>query len=136
MGQLVVLSECVCPGSELRLECTVVGGVTTVWRGTAFDCEGDGDRITLRHSQFDEGRATGVCNNGIIIGHNHNKTSDGRFISQLIIHLPLLNTTNDYTLDDRTVQCVHVSLTSTFTVIGTHTIAYTRDSESRITDSS
>ena len=127
----MVLSECVCPGSELRLECTVIGGVTTVWRGTAFDCIGQGDQIELRHSQFDGGRATRVCNNGIIMGHIRNKTStdgiDFKFISQLIIHLPLLNATNDYTLDGKTVECVRDSPTLGITVIGTHTIAYTRD---------
>ena len=52
LGQLVVLSECVCPGRELRLECTVVGGFATVWSGTAFDCEAQGNEIVLCHSQF------------------------------------------------------------------------------------
>ena len=55
-----------------------MGGLNTVWRGTAFDCEGNGDQIVLCHSQFDAGKATGVCNDRIIIGHNHNKTlTDG-----------------------------------------------------------
>ena len=120
-----MLSECVCPGHELRLECTVVGGVTTVWRGTAFDCKGQGDEIALRHTLFDNGRAIGKCSNGIIVGRNQNKTSDGRFISQLIIHLPLLNATYNNTLDGKTVQCVHDA--DSRTVIGNHTIAYTRD---------
>ena len=54
LGQLVVLSECVCPGRELRLECTVVGLGTTVWSGTAFDCPGQAhSEILLCHIQFD-----------------------------------------------------------------------------------
>ena len=50
----MVLSDCVCPGHELRLECTVVGVGLTVWRGSAFsDCSGS--RLVLRHSQFENG---------------------------------------------------------------------------------
>ena len=62
----MVLSECVCPGRELRLQCTVMGGGTTVWRGTAFDCLEQSDEIVLRRFHFESGRATGECNNGMI----------------------------------------------------------------------
>ena len=125
LGQLVELSDCVCPGGELRLECTDVAGFGTVWKGTAFDCPGQGNEILLRHSQFDQsGGAVGECNNGMIIGRSRNKTFDGlnsTFTSQLTIHLPSLNATSN-TLEGRTVQCVHDSVA----VIGNHTIAYTR----------
>ena len=117
LGQLVVLSDCVCPGHELRLECTVVGGASTVWRGSAFNCIGD--RIFLRHSQFEIGISE-MCNNGRIIGRSINTTSDSdgiKYISQLIIQLDV----ND-TLEGRTVECVHNDVV----VIGTHTIVYTR----------
>ena len=43
----------------------VVGGFATTWRGTAFDFRGQGDEILLYHSQFESGRATGLCNNGM-----------------------------------------------------------------------
>ena len=130
LGQLVVLSEYVCPGRELRLECTVVGGFSTDWNGTAFDCPGHGNEIFLRHSQFGPGTAS-VCNNGMIIGRSHNRTFDGPnsiYTSQLIIHLPSLNAANN-TLEGRTVQRVHNS--DNVTVIGTRTIAYTRISNGR-----
>ena len=123
----MVLSECVCPGRELRLGCTVVGGFATVWRGTAFDCLGLGNEILLRHTQFELGRATGMCNNGMIIARNLNRTFDGftdsTFTSQLIINLPLLNTTSN-TLDGRTVECT-LSDPGGITVIGSYTIAVT-----------
>ena len=93
-----MLSECVCPGRELRLECTVVGGFATVWSGTAFDCEGQGNEIVLRHSQFFESGIVFECTSGMIIARSHNRTFGGpnsAFTSQLIIHLPLLNTTNN-----------------------------------------
>ena len=126
----MVLSECVCPGRELRLQCTVVGGGITKWSGTAFDCSGQSNVILLRHSQFELGRATGECNNGMhmIIGHNLNRTFDGpssTFTSQLIIHLPLLNPTNN-TLEGETVECIFDNGLREMT-IGTHTIAYTRE---------
>ena len=125
--QLVVLSECTCPGRELRLGCTVVGGVTTNWRGTAFDCPGRGNAILLRHIQFSEsGLAMEVCNGGNIIGNGRNRTFDGptdsKFTSELTIHLPLLNTTSN-TLEGETVECTR----DVVDVIGTHTIAYTRN---------
>ena len=123
----MVLSECTCPGRELRLGCTVVGGFSTNWRGTAFDCPGRGNEILLRHSQFSEsGLAMGECNHGNIIGHGRNRTFDGfdvsKFTSQLTIHLPLLNTTSN-TLEGETVECTRDAVD----VIGNHTIAYTRN---------
>ena len=130
LGQLVVLSECVCPGRELKLECTVVGGFSTIWRGTAFDCPGQVDEILLRHSQFESGTALN-CTNGIIMGRSHNRTfddSNSTFTSQLIIHLPSLNATSNR-LEGRTVQCIHDGVT----VIGNNTIAYTRISNGRST---
>ena len=123
LSQLVVLSGCVCPGKELRLECTVVGGFATIWRGTAFDCPGHGDEIDLHHSRFESGIAF-ECPKGMIIGRSHNRTYDGlnyTFTSQLIIHLPSLNSMSN-TLEGETVLCLHNSVT----VIGNHTIAHTR----------
>ena len=118
----MVLSDCVCPGHELRLECTVVGAGFTVWRGSAFNCSSSANRIILRHSQFEIGTSE-MCNNGRIIGRSINTTSDSdgiKYISQLIIQLD----END-TLEGRTVKCVHLSGTQiigTQTIIGTHTI--------------
>ena len=113
----MVLSDCVCPGHELRLECTVVGAGFTVWNGSAFsDCSQN--RIVLRHSQFGSGISSG-CNNGRIIGRSINTTSDSdgiKYISQLIIQLDV----ND-TLEGRNVKCAHLSDTQTITV-GTHTV--------------
>ena len=130
LGQLVVLnSECICPGRELRLECSVVGGISTTWRGTAFNCPGHSNEITLPHAQFKTGGTTVTCNNGMIIGHNLSRAldfdgSNYKFTSQLFIHLPLLNDANN-TLDDRTVECIRFNGT-TGDVIGNLTIAYAR----------
>ena len=114
----MVLSDCVCPGHELRLECTVVGYGATIWRGSAFDCLESSNRIVLRHSQFENG-ALEECNNGRIIGRSINTTSDSdgiKYISQLIIQLD-----ENGTLEGRTVECDH-SYWGQTTIIGTHTI--------------
>ena len=116
----MALSDCVCPGHELRLECTVVGAGFTIWRGSAFDCSQN--RIVLHHSRFESGTSRG-CNNGRIIGRSINTTSDSdgiRFVSQLIIQLDV----ND-TLEGRTVECVHYNLTYVI-VIGTYDISFTK----------
>ena len=118
----MVLSDCVCPGHELRLECTVVGAGFTIWRGSAFDCPASANEILLFHSEFESQRLFG-CNNGRIIGHSINTTSDSdgiKYISQLIIQLDV-----NGTLEGRTVECVHDNLTHEI-VIGIRTIDYTR----------
>ena len=133
LGQLVVVNECTCPGRELRLQCTVVGGFGTLWTGTAFNCPGRSNQIDLSHARFESGEATGEC--GMIIGHSLNRTFDGsnsKFTSQLTINLPLLNDTSN-TLDGRTVECVRSSL-DTIDVVGSHAIAYSRVSSGRSMD--
>ena len=123
MGQLVVLNECTCPGHELRLECTVVGGGVTLWRGSAFDCTSKQNSIALRHSQFENRTVMEMCNDGAVIGHSIGKTSVGldfEFTSQLIIRLDV-----DATLDGRTVECAYDNNTDDI-LIGSHIIVYTR----------
>ena len=57
-----------CPGDVLTIECTITGGVATVWRGTAFQCVSRSNEIILRHSGFRESyNPAGTCNNGAII---------------------------------------------------------------------
>ena len=125
------LSECVCPGKELRLECTVVGGGSTVWRGTAFDhtCRSDG--IVLRHSQFESG-VKGFCNNGMITGRNVNRTFDdpnSTYISQLTIQLPLRNDTNNTLEEGKTVECIYDDGHHEM-IIGTYMVVHTREGTS------
>ena len=78
------------PGHELRLECTVVGGGFTVWRGSAFNgCSNN--HIQLRHTQFERGTAVGECNDGVIVGHGVKRVNHN-FPPQLIIHLDVNST--------------------------------------------
>ena len=102
LGQLVLLnqSDCICPGHELRLECTVVGGASTVWEGSAFSgCSNN--EIVLRHSQYEHGLAVGECNNGVIVGRSIRQVGDN-YTSQLTVHLNV-----NSTLRGKTVECFH-----------------------------
>ena len=124
LSQVVVQStECICPGRELRLECTVVGGFSTIWKGMAVDCQDRGNEIVLPHARFESGEVT-MCSNGNF-GRSLNRTFDGSnstFTSQLVIHLPLNDTNN--TLEGRTVECTRNGVD----VIDTYTVAYGRAS--------
>ena len=114
----MVLSDCVCPGHELRLECTVVGGVNTVWRGSAFrGCSNTNNEIVLRHSLFEHGLAMGECNNGVIVGRSIRQEGDN-YTSQLIVHLNV-----NSTLRGKTVECIYDDGKCTIP-IGNHTIIY------------
>ena len=88
---------CACIGDKLVYNCTVVGGGTTVWSGTAFDCPLDGSVITLRHSQFASSQEIGICNDGDIIGRGLDVTNNC-YISQL-------NLTVRESFANKTVQC-------------------------------
>ena len=46
-----MITTCVCLGYETVYQCTVNGGGSTIWQGTALQGCGDG-RIVLRHNEF------------------------------------------------------------------------------------
>ena len=112
----MVLSDCVCPGDELRLECTVVGVGSTVWSGSAFSgCHWN--EIVLLHSRFEHGLAVRECNNGVIIGRSIRHVGDN-YTSQLTVHLNV-----NSTLRGKTVECFHDD-GSQETSVGNYTIIY------------
>ncbi len=57
---------CFCPGDVATYTCTVVGGIVTVWSGTAFDCPASNNRIALLHSHSFSGGEAGDCTSGAI----------------------------------------------------------------------
>ena len=96
----MLLSDCVCPGHELRLQCTVVGGLITVWKGSALsDCQYN--EIVLQHSRFRDRSPVGECNNGRIVGRGVRR-SGNNFTSELIISNLCVNST----LSGNTILCV------------------------------
>ena len=96
----------------LVFNCTVVGGVATVWDGSAFDCSSTNNEIILRHSQFSNpGGISGDCSSEAIRGRSLDVQSTS-FTSQLSV-------TVSSQLNGQTVQC---SGDAAMTTVGTYTI--------------
>ena len=114
---LVSNSDCASPGlrycDTLTFECTVVGGLGTVWRGSAFDCENSNNEITLLHSRFVNG-TIGTCNNDSIIGRSIGVENGTCFTSQLSIMI-------SPDLIGKTIECLHDDYNTT--VVGSFTIS-------------
>ena len=113
---------CACPGLKLVYECIVDGTettVATVWSGTAFNCPSTADQISLRHSEFENGSAVGVCSNGAMIMARGISGANDTFISRLTIifdtSLQLVGTT---------IQCANDDGRNNH-IIGNHTITIT-----------
>lgn len=60
--------RCACSGTVLTFNCTTVGLGTTLWGGTAFNCENRGNQIILLNGQFLSGDtgSSGVCGDNIV----------------------------------------------------------------------
>lgn len=91
---------CVCLGEPLVFQCSILGGGTTVWQGSAFHCPLSSDEIHLLHSQFNL-RIVKTCNNGEIIGRALRTEAPDCFVSEL----KLQNVTRD--LVGKRVECQH-----------------------------
>ncbi|XP_064397731.1 uncharacterized protein LOC135344450 [Halichondria panicea] len=92
--------------------CTVVGGVITVWSGTAFDCPAN--NVILVHSQYSGGTAVGTCTSGAIIGNGTSVDTSGAepcYTSELSV-------TISANMDGQTVMCSR----DDSTVIGSHSL--------------
>ena len=105
-----------CPGEVVNYTCTVVDPSgnppigSTVWRGTAFNCPGVSNVISLGHSIFNTTGASGMCNSGAITAESVGVV-DSCYTSRLMVTVsPALNET--------TVECT----LSGVRVVGTRTI--------------
>lgn len=76
------ITDCVCPGDVVTYECTVCGGRVTVWGGSAFQCANQ--EILLSNRNFGTSGASGVCNDGAIVGRGISAENDC-YTSQLNI---------------------------------------------------
>ena len=61
---------------------------STVWEGSALNCESTGDEIILLHTRFSaEGPlAYGTCNDGAVEGQSV-KVEDGAYMSRLVVNV-------------------------------------------------
>lgn len=57
-----------CHGDTLTFNCSVNGGVATVWKGSAFKCMPTNNEIVLLHSRSN-GSVNGTCNEGDITAY-------------------------------------------------------------------
>ena len=105
-------TQCACADNGLIYNCNVVGGTTTLWSGTAFNCPTENSVILLRHSQFAKlnNQAFGICNNGDIVGYGI-RAANNCYTSQL-------NVTVRESFNNKTVQCAFISSEGTSTIIG------------------
>jgi hypothetical protein len=88
-------SDVIC-GEVLTFTCTVGGGNTVIWSGSAFDCAGN--EITLVHEEFNNG-TSGECNNGAIIGWSVGTTDTCYY------NISKLNVTGSNGLNNKIVKC-------------------------------
>ena len=80
---LVIASTCNCPEYSITYECTVLGGLATVWKGSAFDCQNSNNEIVLLHNRFNSHDGSQrFCNNGAMVAQSV-KTDDIYYTSQL-----------------------------------------------------
>lgn len=89
--------DCICPGSTVVFECTIVGAIATVWKGSFFNCPSNS--ITLRHREFTPG-INGTCNGGAVVANAiiHEATNNS-YTSQLVI-------TINADVNNGTVECI------------------------------
>ena len=80
----VLTSSCIYSGQEAVFKCTVDGGVTTTWRGSALENCLDGS-VTLRHSQFGNGLSiTKTCGTTGQVTAQAISAENGSYTSNLI----------------------------------------------------
>ena len=92
-----------CPGEVVNYTCTVVDTSgnppigSSLWRGTAFNCPGSANRISLSHSLFNTSGVSGTCNNGAITAESVGVV-DNCYTSRLML-------TVSVGLNETTVEC-------------------------------
>ena len=74
-----------------------MGGLATIWRGSAFNCEDSANMIVLLHSQFRPSSMAKTCNNGVISGRGV-RVVNSFYTSQLSIKI-------SFDLIGKTIEC-------------------------------
>ena len=88
-------------GDTVVYQCTVtditMGGLSIIWRGSAFDCSGSGNTILLAHSMYGMS-ITESCTNGALVGKGIGNNGNN-YTSQLSV---MANSD----LNGTTIECV------------------------------
>ena len=83
--ELISRDDCVCPGSTIVYECNVTRRGTTVYKGSAFNCQSSNDELLLLPLNQSTNK---TCNNGAIVARtNSNTQSSLSFSSTLTVTL-------------------------------------------------
>ena len=89
--------DCICPEDVVAFDCSVSGGLATIWRGSIFNCPNSGNQIILRHRNFENG-VSGGCNDGEIVAYGSEITNKS-YSSQLYV-------TVSPEMHNGTVECI------------------------------
>ena len=106
--------NCACPGEVLTYTCSIAGGGTTLWRGSAFDCSSTSNEIRLRHSTFSTDGTSGSCNDEAMWARSIGLTNTNCYTSELRV-------TVSTSFNDRSIECAYNSGTDE-TTIGVSTL--------------
>ena len=93
---------CLCPGDMVIYECTVVGGTTTVWKGSIVDdhCQNSNHELKLSHAHYNSSEETHIsCDYGSIFGRIVG-VENNTYTSQLIVNLT-------YSVTQKSIECIH-----------------------------
>ena len=107
--------DCGCPGRTLTFECTVMTGVGTIWRGSAFNCSnssGSNNEIILFDGSHGSEPVT-WCN-GTIVGQVV-EVQNGSYTSQVDVTL-----TSD--VIGKSIECVRAFQNNSFIEVRSYTI--------------
>ena len=105
-----IVTSCAC---ILTFECTANGPGSTVWKGTAFNCENSNNEIVLIHSRYNSTMFSNrTCNDGAIMSHNLRNT-DNQYTSQLTVVV------NDI-IAGGTIECIHDTYGGTIEIFNVH----------------
>ena len=106
-------SNHLCPEDVVVFDCSVSGGVATIWRGSIFNCHGN--QIVLRHHNNFENGVSGICNDGDIVAYS-SEVANNSYSSRL-------NVTVSSEMHNGTVECIQDDFNETF--VGTCTLILT-----------
>ena len=97
-SKLTKFNLAACHGDTLTFECTVNGGVTTVWKGSAFKCMPTSNDIILLHSRPN---ANGTCDDGELKAYAELEVFGDKYFSRINI-----TATYPFTVSMFTVACI------------------------------
>ena len=68
---VLTTNDCDCQRNSVTFECSVLGGIATVFQGSALSCGATSDEISLLHSRFNMTSGTnGSCSGGLIVAQS------------------------------------------------------------------